>query len=155
MKLLETWVGTPLAGAVGWTLLHSLWEGAILAVALAAVLMATRSPRVRYAAACVAMLVMLGAFGVTFIRMMPEGAAEREGREEAAVSCMECCHEYGWRWILRILYWPKPYPGWRRSGWRECGFSICGMSPAGYRYRACAGGECAASPSIGGTSSHV
>ncbi len=28
MSLLETWVATPLAGAVGWTLLHSLWEGA-------------------------------------------------------------------------------------------------------------------------------
>jgi GWxTD domain-containing protein len=82
MKLLETLVGTPLAGAVGWTLLHSLWEGAILAVALAAVLMATRSPRVRYAAACVAMLVMLGAFGVTFVRMMPEGAeSERAGKK--------------------------------------------------------------------------
>jgi len=73
MRLLESLVGTPLAGAVGWTLLHSLWEGAILAVALAAVLMATRSPRVRYAAACAAMLVMLGGFGITFVRMMPEG----------------------------------------------------------------------------------
>ena len=73
MRLLESLVGTPLAGAVGWTLLHSLWEGAILAVALGALLMAMRSPRVRYAAACAAMLLMLGAFGVTFIRMMPEG----------------------------------------------------------------------------------
>jgi len=82
MKLLETLVGTPLAGAVGWTLLHSLWEGTILAVALAAVLMATRSPRVRYAAACAAMLVMLGGFGVTFIRMLPEGAqSERAGKK--------------------------------------------------------------------------
>ncbi|HLM99144.1 MAG TPA: M56 family metallopeptidase [Bryobacteraceae bacterium] len=74
MKLLETLVGTPLAGAVGWTLLHSMWEGAIVSVALAAVLMATRSPRVRYAAACAAMLMMLGGFGVTFVRMLPEGA---------------------------------------------------------------------------------
>ena len=73
MRLLESVVGTPLASAVGWTLLHSLWEGAILAVALAAVLMATWSPRVRYAAACAAMLVMLGGFGVTFVRMLPEG----------------------------------------------------------------------------------
>ena len=37
MRLLEAWVATPLAGAVGWALLHSLWEGAIVSAALAAV----------------------------------------------------------------------------------------------------------------------
>lgn len=74
MSLLENWVGTPLAGALGWTVLHSLWEGAILAAALAVVLMATRSPRIRYAAACVAMLAMLAGFGVTFIHELPQGA---------------------------------------------------------------------------------
>ncbi len=52
MSLLETWVATPLAGAVGWTLLHSLWQGAIVSAALAAALMAMRSPRARYAVAC-------------------------------------------------------------------------------------------------------
>ncbi|MBZ5596191.1 MAG: TonB family protein [Acidobacteriia bacterium] len=73
MRLLETWVQTPLAGAIGWTLLHSLWEGAILSAALAAALAALRSPRARYAAACVAMLLMLGGFGLTLIRVMPDG----------------------------------------------------------------------------------
>src|SRR5579864_4580570 len=77
MRLLETWVATPLAGAVGWTLLHSLWEGAIIAAVLAAALLATRSPRARYAAACVALLVMLGAFGFTLFRMMPEAHGVR------------------------------------------------------------------------------
>jgi hypothetical protein len=74
MRLLETWVATPLAGAVGWTLLHSLWEGAIISAALAAALVAMRSPRARYAAACIAMLMMLGGFGLTLVRMMPERA---------------------------------------------------------------------------------
>jgi GWxTD domain-containing protein len=73
MSLLETWVETPLARAVGWTLLHSLWEGAIISAALATVLVAIRLPRVRYAAASVAMLGMLGAFGLTLVRLMPEG----------------------------------------------------------------------------------
>ena len=72
MKLLETWVQTPLAGAVGWTVLHSLWEGAIIAGVLAAALLATRSARVRYAIACVAMLTMLIACGLTFLHRMPE-----------------------------------------------------------------------------------
>jgi len=72
MKFLETWVGSPLAVAIGWTLLHSMWEGAILSAVLASALLAMRSPRARYAAACVAMLVMLGAVGLTLVRVMPE-----------------------------------------------------------------------------------
>jgi GWxTD domain-containing protein len=72
MKLLEIWVHTPLAGALGWTLLHSLWEGILVSAALAAGLLATRSARTRYAMACVALVTMLAAFGVTFAYMMPE-----------------------------------------------------------------------------------
>src|SRR5260370_3371683 len=74
MRFVETWVHTPLAGAAGWTLLHSLWEGAIISAALAAVLLALRSPRARYAAACVALLVMVAGFGLTLGCLMPEGA---------------------------------------------------------------------------------
>lgn len=74
MRLLETWVATPLAQAVGWTLLHSLWEGAIISAALAAALLGMRSARARYAAAFVAMLVMLGGFGITLVCVMPDGA---------------------------------------------------------------------------------
>jgi GWxTD domain-containing protein len=77
MRLLETLVANPLAGAAGWTLLHSLWEGAITAAALAVVLGAMRSPRVRYAAACVAMLMMLGGFGLTLARLLPEARGAR------------------------------------------------------------------------------
>ena len=73
MRFLEAWVATPLAQALGWTLLHSLWEGAIVAAALAAVLVAVRSARARYAAGCVAMLVMLAGIGLTLARVMPEG----------------------------------------------------------------------------------
>lgn len=50
MRFLENFVETPIAGAIGWTLLHTLWEGAIVSAVLVAVLLAVRSPRVRYAA---------------------------------------------------------------------------------------------------------
>jgi TonB family protein len=73
MSLLEALVATPLAGAVGWTLLHSLWQGAIISAALGAALMMMRSPRTRYAAACLAMLLMLGGFAVTLVRPVPGG----------------------------------------------------------------------------------
>ena len=74
MSLLETWVMTPLANAIGWTLLHSLWQGAIISAALGAVLVATRSARARYAAACLAMLLMLVGFGLTLVCVMPASA---------------------------------------------------------------------------------
>jgi GWxTD domain-containing protein len=74
VTLIQTWVHTPLAQAIGWTLVHSLWEGALVALVLAAALWAFRSSRARYAAACLAMLVMLAGFGFTFARLMPRGS---------------------------------------------------------------------------------
>jgi GWxTD domain-containing protein len=77
MTFLMSWVQTASAKALGWTLLHSLWEGAAIALVLAIVLGIARSSRVRYAAACLAMLALLAGFGVTFYRLMPRntGAA--------------------------------------------------------------------------------
>lgn len=73
MKFLEELVATPLARAVGWTLLHSLWEGAAASLGLAIVLAATRSARARYAAACVALLATVAAAIFTFVRLVPNG----------------------------------------------------------------------------------
>ena len=42
MKLLENWVMTPVAAALAKTLLHSIWEGAVVALALAVVLLACK-----------------------------------------------------------------------------------------------------------------
>jgi TonB family protein len=76
MSFLETWVATPFAAALGWTVLHSIWQGAILAAALVIVLTITRSPRVRYTAACLAMLAMSAAFGLTLVRELPRERQE-------------------------------------------------------------------------------
>ena len=53
MTLLENWVHTPVAAALGWTLVHSLWEGALVALLLGAALLVLRSSRARYIAGCV------------------------------------------------------------------------------------------------------
>lgn len=71
MTILEIWVQGSMAKALGWTLVHSLWEGAAVALALALVMAITRSPRVRYWAACIAMLALLAGFGLTLSRMLP------------------------------------------------------------------------------------
>ncbi len=73
MSFLETFVQNPWAGAIGWALLQSLWQGAIVSTALGMALLAARSPRVRYAAACLALLGMLAAFSLTFFELAPAG----------------------------------------------------------------------------------
>jgi bla regulator protein blaR1 len=71
MTHLEIWLQTPLAAAIGWTLFHSLWQGAIIAIVLAVTLATTRSARARYIAACLAMCAIIVCFGVTLLELMP------------------------------------------------------------------------------------
>jgi GWxTD domain-containing protein len=60
---------SPAVQALGWTLFHLLWEGSAIALALAVVHSFARSPKVRYAAACAAMGVVLSCFAITFVRL--------------------------------------------------------------------------------------
>lgn len=59
---------TNLVPALGWTLLHSLWQGALLFLIAAPLLAALRnkSPQLRYSVACVALLLLLGSMVWTF-----------------------------------------------------------------------------------------
>jgi len=63
------------AATLGRTLLHSLWEGAAIALMLAIVLWVVRSPRLRYAMACGAMLALLAGMIVTFAQLFPQEPA--------------------------------------------------------------------------------
>ena len=76
MIALETLVETPIARALGWTVFHSLWEGALAALALTAIFLLVRSPRVRYACACLAMLALLAGFAITFFCVLPGAQAD-------------------------------------------------------------------------------
>src|SRR5262249_49346083 len=72
MKSLEMLIANPAAATIGWTLLHSLWEGAIVAGVLGAMLLILRGARARYLAACVALLAVLALFTLTLLRLAPE-----------------------------------------------------------------------------------
>jgi GWxTD domain-containing protein len=74
MMPLEQFVSSPLAHAIGWTLLHSLWEGALLAALLGTLLLLIRSPRIRYVSACSALLLILLAFAFTLVYFLPSTA---------------------------------------------------------------------------------
>ena len=71
MTQLDFLVRTPLSEAIGWTLIHFLWEGIVIAAALATLLTLIRSPRIRYLAGCVALLAMLVSFALTLIHFLP------------------------------------------------------------------------------------
>jgi GWxTD domain-containing protein len=73
MNALALWVHTPAAQAVGWALIHFLWEGGALAAVLAAALHLLRpwSARARYAAACLTLFAMPLAFGITLLVLLP------------------------------------------------------------------------------------
>src|ERR1039458_1297274 len=73
MNTLIVLVHTPLAKALGWTLLHFLWEGALIAALVSVGLLLCRpaSARTRYALACAGMLAMLMAFAVTLAILWP------------------------------------------------------------------------------------
>ena len=77
MNSVELLVRTPIAKALGWTLVHSLWQGAIIAALVAAgfLLLRPASARARYALACAGMLAMLAAFAVTLAILWPAPVA--------------------------------------------------------------------------------
>jgi GWxTD domain-containing protein len=69
--MIEALVRMPASEALGWTLLHSLWQGAIAALFVALV----RPSRARYMAGCVALAALLCMFIFTFSRCLPDNGA--------------------------------------------------------------------------------
>ena len=61
MNSLEMLLTKPLFQALGWALVHFIWQGALVAILYAglAALLRRRAANVRYSVACAAMLLML------------------------------------------------------------------------------------------------
>ncbi|MCC2546958.1 M56 family metallopeptidase [Hymenobacter sp. BT175] len=78
MNWLETLLSPALVRAMGWTIVHSLWQGTVVALALAGLLLVLRrhSSQVRYGVASVALLTMLGLALATFVRHYQVASAE-------------------------------------------------------------------------------
>src|SRR5215813_64394 len=75
MNTLETW--RSIIGVLGWTLIHFTWQGTLVALSMAGVLRMLRgsSTNTRYAAACVALLLMtsLPLFTISIISLSTPG----------------------------------------------------------------------------------
>ena len=73
MTMLLGFIHAPLAKSLGWSLLHFLWEGALIALVLATLLFlcGPGAARLRYTLCCLALLAMPIAFGFTMAWSLP------------------------------------------------------------------------------------
>src|SRR5215469_2472054 len=64
--------------ALGWALVHFLWQGALVALLLAACkpLLRRSSARVRYVVSCLFLLALLALPVLTFMVSMPQGVSD-------------------------------------------------------------------------------
>ncbi|MDY7110290.1 MAG: M56 family metallopeptidase [Planctomycetota bacterium] len=77
MSLLESFASLTLVHALGWTLLHFLWEGALVAAAIVLLLalLRRRSAAARYLACCAGMMLMIAVPAVTLITILNSRSA--------------------------------------------------------------------------------
>lgn len=99
---------------------------------LVAVLLAVRSPRVRYAAACAATLVMLAGFGLTLLWLLPDEASGARN-VQARVPYLANLSRFLARLTAGRQALSQSCPGSGPSGSREFAFSAYGIWLAGYR----------------------
>ena len=69
MSWIESILSADLVVRLGWTLIHSLWQGAAVAavVALLLLVLPRRQANARYAVCCLALLAVTGSFAATFL----------------------------------------------------------------------------------------
>ena len=74
MNELFHWGGHPVVQRLGWTLVHFLWQGAVIAAlfALAQTNQAKRSSNARYWTGCVCLLLMMAGPTVTYLTLGPQ-----------------------------------------------------------------------------------
>ncbi len=79
MARLESYLAHPLAEAVGWALLHSLWQGALVALVFAGGLMLLRyrNPQLRYLLGCAALVLLIALPVITGTLLYDPGVQPR------------------------------------------------------------------------------
>ncbi len=77
MSILEAFIHAPLARTLGWSLVHFLWEGTLIALLLAVLLFlcGPGPARLRYGLCCLALLAMPAMFGLTVALTLPASQA--------------------------------------------------------------------------------
>ncbi len=88
MRLIQNLLTEPSFQALGWALIHFLWQGTLVALALAGckVLLRGSAARVRYAVSCLSLLVLLALPVLTFVISMAQPSSDLAGLSSALTS---------------------------------------------------------------------
>jgi GWxTD domain-containing protein len=131
MTSIEFWMQTPAAIAIARTLLHSLWQASLAALALALCLRFTHAARIHYACACAALGVIVIASISTFVALAPQ-ASRRIAPQDLASARSVAPFGVGTgvapvpqSTLERVLPWLTPvwllgvaaFSVWRAAGW--------------------------------------
>jgi D-alanyl-D-alanine endopeptidase (penicillin-binding protein 7) len=104
--------------SLGWTLLHFVWQGALIGCATAVLLVALRnaSPERRYAVACLALLLCVAWPAVDFVTML------LDDRDVAAarVLPMASAPAAVLREAVGLLAWLQQHLDWIVGAWAAC-----------------------------------
>lgn len=119
---LWTILTSPTAQAVGWSLLHLLWQGTLVALALAGALRILRahSPEVRYGVACVALIGLLILPIITALLVYNGGSASPLG--EVTLGMRRAGDRlappsFGEQWSAWMVVHVRPVVPWIVLGW--------------------------------------
>lgn len=121
MNSLEILFHQPVIIALGWTLLHFLWQGALIALLLGAanLLLRSASASLRHGASCVAMLLMVAAGITTFVWLSagsaPDSAAS-PGTYESVVRTT-ATPVFAIDSPFRLKQWLEGHLAWLVSVW--------------------------------------
>lgn len=112
MNGLNAWLDTPLAYHLGWTLVHFLWQGALVGILYAALRQALSrsSPQSRYSMGLLALVVLVALPCLTFayLSAQPAASAAQAGALVAAVQ------QAPLTWFRSVV---RPYVPWTVPLW--------------------------------------
>lgn len=97
MSIINGLISTHASHALGWTLIHSLWQGALVVLGVALLLKLSRpDPRARYRLGLAALLLVAVVSAATFGSLLVNAAASSQAAQES-----------------RTIYSPEPHSGSR------------------------------------------
>jgi bla regulator protein BlaR1 len=118
-----------LVASLGWTLLHFVWQGALIACVAATLLLALRNarPETRYAIACTALLLCLAWPAADLALMLADGHGPESGRVlfGRALAGAADIEAAGW------LAWLQGHLDWIVGAWAACAGALLLRMAAG------------------------
>lgn len=133
MASADSWLSPDVMHALGWALIHSLWQGVAVAALAASLMALSRRPALRYFVAVGALAVMLAAPVATFFVLVKPPVAVQAVTFSASVSAMPAPATAPLTAIVALETLPHSAPNllsWLVGAWL-CGVALFSLRIAG------------------------